>query len=281
MRDSLTGEDSKTDTSSLDPQPHCIEEEDIMNEKLSIYGFHFFDDEDGYDSTVVYKMVTCDMCGPLYYIETALQRLSDMLNESSLTRLFKSLYDKTIVDVRVRMEGIHKQVEEDHESFVRDYTLMTSDYNAVQRHIKWQREQIQLLQEQITDLKSALEETNNQLNLIRHRVRIDGTDRIDYAYEKNGGRVLTGRKWTTEPPSGAYFAWSIQQADPSLAINPPTEKGYCYPMDSSKAMFTVRVLQPRNPEYFSIDHISQYVTEDRRTAPKLMEIWVMKKEELN
>ncbi|KAK8808215.1 hypothetical protein WA171_001437, partial [Blastocystis sp. BT1] len=206
-------------------------------------------------------------------VETALQRLSDMLNESSLTRLFKSLYDKTIVDVRVRMEGIHKQVEEDHESFVRDYTLMTSDYNAVQRHIKWQREQIQLLQEQITDLKSALEETNNQLNLIRHRVRIDGTDRIDYAYEKNGGRVLTGRKWTTEPPSGAYFAWSIQQADPSLAINPPTEKGYCYPMDSSKAMFTVRVLQPRNPEYFSIDHISQYVTEDRRTAPKLMEIW--------
>ena len=92
-----------------------------------------------------------------------------MLNESSLTRLFKSLYDKTIVDVRVRMEGIHKQVEEDHESFVRDYTLMTSDYNAVQRHIKWQREQSQLLQEQITDLKSALEETNNQLNLIRHR----------------------------------------------------------------------------------------------------------------
>ena len=109
----------------------------------------------------------------------------------------------------------------------------------MQRHIKWQREQIQLLQEQITDLKSALEETNNQLNLIRHRwgwrddftwrVRIDGTDRIDYAYEKNGGRVLTGRKWywyirmtcrwTTEPPSGAYFAWSIQQADPSLAIN--------------------------------------------------------------
>ena len=26
-------------------------------------------------------------------------------------------------------------------------------------------------------------------------------------------------RWTTEPPSGAYFAWSIQQADPSLAIN--------------------------------------------------------------
>ena len=40
---------------------------------------------------------------------------------------------------------------------------------------------------------------------------------------------MTGRKycwlmrlncrWTTEPPSGAHFAWSIQQADPSLAIN--------------------------------------------------------------
>lgn len=52
-------------------------------------------------------------------------------------------------------------------------------------------------------------------------------------------------------------------------------------MDSSKSVFTVRVLQPRNPVYFSIDHISQYVTEDRRTAPKVMEIMVMENEMLN
>ena len=51
-----------------------------------------------------------------------MDRLSLMLNESSLTRLFTNLYDSTIVDVQARMNTLHKKLEEDHESFVRDYT---------------------------------------------------------------------------------------------------------------------------------------------------------------
>lgn len=52
------------------------------------------------------------------------------------------------------------------------------------------------------------------------------------------------------------------------------EKGYCYPMGATKAVFTVKILEPRNPDRFSIDHISRFVTEDRRSAPRVMEIWV-------
>ena len=48
-----------------------------LSMRMNQYGFHFFDDEDGYDSTVVYKMVTCDMCGPLYYIGFRLNCPSD------------------------------------------------------------------------------------------------------------------------------------------------------------------------------------------------------------
>ena len=58
-----------------------------------------------------------------------MDRLSLMLNESSLTRLFTNLYDSTIVDVQARMNTLHKKLEEDHESCVRDYTMMSSDYD--------------------------------------------------------------------------------------------------------------------------------------------------------
>lgn len=45
-------------------------------------------------------------------------------------------------------------------------------------------------------------------------------------------------------------------------------------MGSTRAVFTVKILEPRNPDRFSIDHISRFVTEDRRSAPRTMEIWV-------
>ena len=47
-------------------------------------------------------------------------------------------------------------------------------------------------------------------------MRYDGTDRIDYAFEKNGGRVLVGRDWTTSPPRSRL---SSGTAEASLAIN--------------------------------------------------------------
>ena len=57
-------------------------------------------------------------------------------------------------------------------------------------------------------------------------------------------------------------------------MQPPTEKGFCYPMGALEPMFAVKIASPRNPHLFSIDHISRFVTEERSSAPKRMEIWV-------
>ena len=52
-----------------------------------------------------------------------------------------------------------------------------------------------------------------------NRTLIDGTDRIDYAYEKNGGQVVLGHQWTSSPPLDTFSTPIRHQADPSLAIN--------------------------------------------------------------
>lgn len=128
-----------------------------------------------------------------------------MLNESSLTRLFTNLYDSTIVDVQSRMDTLHKKLEDDHESFVRDYTLISSDYDSMHQQIKAQYSEIASLKEEVESLKTQLSSAQSLLRELRKRLGsllflkgrslIDGTDRIDYAYEKNGGRVMTGWKW--------------------------------------------------------------------------------------
>lgn len=46
-------------------------------------------------------------------------------------------------------------------------------------------------------------------------------------------------------------------------------------MGSLEPLFAVKIASPRNPRLFSIDHISRFVTEDRSSAPKRMEIWVL------
>lgn len=43
-------------------------------------------------------------------------------------------------------------------------------------------------------------------------------------------------------------------------------------MDSVDPIFSVRILQPRNPFVFSVDHVSRFITEDRRSALKLYEV---------
>ena len=46
-------------------------------------------------------------------------------------------------------------------------------------------------------------------------------------------------------------------------------------MGSLEPLFAVKTASPRNPRLFSIDHISRFVTEDRSSAPKRMEVWVL------
>ena len=46
-------------------------------------------------------------------------------------------------------------------------------------------------------------------------------------------------------------------------------------MASTNPRFTVKISIPRNPSVFSMDHISRFVTENRFTAPKYYDIWVL------
>ena len=44
-------------------------------------------------------------------------------------------------------------------------------------------------------------------------------------------------------------------------------------MDSIEPIFSVRIAQPRNPFLFSVDHVSRFVADDRRSALKRYEVW--------
>ena len=43
-------------------------------------------------------------------------------------------------------------------------------------------------------------------------------------------------------------------------------------MDSVDPVFSVRILHPRNPYVFSVDHVSRFITDDRRSALKRYEV---------
>ena len=99
----------------------------------------------------------------------AVSKLNTLLNESMLTQKFKELYDSTITDVGLKMQSMHKVVEEDRKSFLRDYTLMTADYNAMQRRIRGLSDQVLLLQKEIESLQLQLNRTTTELMSIKKR----------------------------------------------------------------------------------------------------------------
>ena len=210
--------------------------------------------------------------------EVLVSKLTEALSDSSLNTLFKQLYESAVRDMASQVDGLVERVDSDRESMNSDYSMIKRDYEEMRRQIAHQTEEIASLRQENADLTALVGVYRNEVTGLRNRVRYDGTDRIDYAYEKNGGKVMIGKKWTSSPPISAFFSTGMQQADPSIAINPPTEKGYCYPMGSTEPLFTVMIANARNPSAFSIDHISKYVAEDRRSAPKRMDIWGFEKE---
>ena len=102
-------------------------------------------------------------------VDMAVSKLNTLLNESMLTQKFKELYDSTITDVGLKMQSMHKAVEEDRKSFLRDYTLMTADYNAMQRRIRGLSDQVLLLQKEIESLQLQLNRTTTELMAVKKR----------------------------------------------------------------------------------------------------------------
>lgn len=168
-----------------------------------------------------------------------MNKLTEALSNSSLNYLFKQVYNSAINDMTSQVDSLVNRVDSERASIVSDYSMVKRDYESMQKQIASQTEIIQQLREENANLTAFVELYRSEVEKYRSRYRslsciicrvlYDGTDRIDYAYEKNGGRVLTGRKWkwkcdvrirwTSSPPQSAYFANTAEQADPTIAIS--------------------------------------------------------------
>ena len=77
---------------------------------------------------------------------------------------------------------------------LRDYDIIKSNFREMQSQFSKYEQQINSFRSQLEKAEALFHSIESTIDSIRSRVLIDGTDRIDYAYEKNGGQVLTGPK---------------------------------------------------------------------------------------
>lgn len=103
-----------------------------------------------------------------------------------------------------QVDGLVERVDSDRESMNSDYSMIKRDYEEMRRQIAHQTEEIASLRQENADLTALVGVYRSEVTELRNRflsifdvsirVRYDGTDRIDYAYEKNGGKVMIGKK---------------------------------------------------------------------------------------
>ena len=104
------------------------------------------------------------------------------------------MYDSAFVDAKMRMDSIQHQIASDEASLLADYDIIKSNFREMQSQFSKHEQQITSFHSQLEKAEALFHSIESSMDSIRSRVLIDGTDRIDYAYEKNGGQVLTGPK---------------------------------------------------------------------------------------
>lgn len=128
------------------------------------------------------------------------EKLANSISESSLNDLFARVYNSAIVDAKVRMDSIQHQIAKDEASLLADYEIIKSNFRGIQSDFDKNKRIIDDFQHQLEQAEHLFHTLESDISTIRSRVLIDGTDRIDYAYEKNGGRVVTGLQYKLFPP---------------------------------------------------------------------------------
>lgn len=123
-----------------------------------------------------------------------MEKLSTSISESSLNNLFDRVYDSAFVDAKMRMDSIQRQIASDEASLLADYDIIKSNFREMQSQFSKYERQITSFHSQLEKAEALFHSIESSMDSIRSRVLIDGTDRIDYAYEKNGGQVVTGPK---------------------------------------------------------------------------------------
>ena len=125
---------------------------------------------------------------------SVVEKLANSISESSLNDLFDRVYDSAFVDAKMRLDSIQRQIASDEASLLADYDIIKSNFREMQSQFSKYEQQINSFHSQLETAETLFHSIESSMASIRSRVLIDGTDRIDYAYEKNGGQVLTGPK---------------------------------------------------------------------------------------
>lgn len=129
------------------------------------------------------------------------EKLANSISESSLNDLFARVYNSAIVDAKMRMDSIQHQISSEEASLLADYEIIKSNFREMQSKFAKHEQSITSFRYQLEKAEELFHSLESNISSIRSRVLIDGTDRIDYAYEKNGGRVIIGPKSQLFPPS--------------------------------------------------------------------------------
>lgn len=157
-------------------------------------------------------------------------QLTKLISDSSLSELFQNTYESTIGEIRKDFASIQKQADEDHQAFVSYSYTLKRELLDIKQQAELQTTSFKALEKQVHDLSQLVSIYDQKVNSFSSRslfssllfinsVLYDGTDRIDYAYEKNGGSVLKGNQWTSLPPSELFSSRNKPIVDPSIAIN--------------------------------------------------------------
>ncbi|KAJ1972717.1 hypothetical protein H4R34_005310, partial [Dimargaris verticillata] len=123
------------------------------------------------------------------------------------------------------------------------------------------------------------------------RFYADGIARPDYALFAAGARViplLTSPTYEIDVagPKGVFHQLSNQLTNalglgvttlnpPSVALDPDTSLGNCWPFRGSQGQLGVRLARPVLPTAFTIEHVSPEVALDVTSAPRQVEIWAV------
>ncbi|KAJ1968327.1 DNA replication factor C complex subunit Rfc1 [Dimargaris xerosporica] len=123
------------------------------------------------------------------------------------------------------------------------------------------------------------------------RFYADGIARPDYALFAAGARViplLTSPTYEIDAtrPKGVFHQLSTRLANalglgvttlnpPSVALDPDTSLGNCWPFRGSQGQLGIRLARPVLPAAFTVEHVSPEVALDVTSAPRHIEVWAV------
>ncbi|KAJ1962543.1 hypothetical protein IWQ62_003494 [Dispira parvispora] len=139
--------------------------------------------------------------------------------------------------------------------------------------------------------EEAQHQVEERINQALLQLQADVLGRPDYALYASGARViplLTSPTFepSVDPAQGLWRSWGAKIAGtlglgtqginpPSVALDPDTSLGSCWPFQGDHGRLGIRLSRPIIPGAFSVEHVSPNVAIDISSAPKTVEVWAV------